>query len=362
MDIFVNGYWNKNLGDDLFLKIISEKFPNIKFHIILSQDNYKSLKGLPNVYPKYINLSALNKLINKLANITKLILPGSTQRNIINMSKNTDITVDLGGSIFQLPKKGMDSQYNIRKHFALNKYLVIGSNFGPYYHDFQLRKYKKIFKQAYNVSFRDKYSYELFKEIRQVNYYPDLIFSLNIKKYIEHCRKDYVLFSVIYPRSSNYYDLYFEWISKNIKKQIKLGHKIVLMSFCEREKDLLFVNKIYDSLESNIRRNVSIYNHEDIEKSLFIIANAQSVVASRFHAMILAWLFNKPVFVIGYSEKFKNVINDIAPSQAYVDIADLKLSTDLKFSNYPSNYFDQYVEKSKLHFSGLQKVILNNEK
>lgn len=41
MRIFTAGYFMNNLGDDLFLKILLEKYPNCKF-VIIAGHNYKN--------------------------------------------------------------------------------------------------------------------------------------------------------------------------------------------------------------------------------------------------------------------------------------------------------------------------------
>ena len=39
MKIFLNGYWNANLGDDLFLKVLSDYFNKDYFNIIINRNN-----------------------------------------------------------------------------------------------------------------------------------------------------------------------------------------------------------------------------------------------------------------------------------------------------------------------------------
>lgn len=41
MNILTSGYWNSNLGDDLFLKILSERYPSHNFFY------YFWLEGFP---------------------------------------------------------------------------------------------------------------------------------------------------------------------------------------------------------------------------------------------------------------------------------------------------------------------------
>lgn len=48
--ILVCAYFANNLGDDLFLKILIERYPNVKWELLTANRNYKKLfKDLKNV-------------------------------------------------------------------------------------------------------------------------------------------------------------------------------------------------------------------------------------------------------------------------------------------------------------------------
>ena len=57
---------------------------------------------------------------------------------------------------------------------------------------------------------------------------------------------------------------------------------------------------------------------------LKLIAGASRLISGRFHAMILGWLFHKPQLVVTYSNKTKNVIDDLYPEQFFVTTKTLK--------------------------------------
>ncbi|MDT2926290.1 polysaccharide pyruvyl transferase family protein [Lactococcus lactis] len=56
-----------------------------------------------------------------------------------------------------------------------------------------------------------------------------------------------------------------------------------------------------------------------MNKSLSKIAESEKIIATRFHAMILGWLFQKPTFVISYSQKTTQVIENSFNKQTFVD-------------------------------------------
>src|SRR5690606_25270580 len=65
------------------------------------------------------------------------------------------------------------------------------------------------------------------------------------------------------------------------------------------------------------------YYEHDIQAAIDIIRKSNSVIASRFHAMILGWVFNKSVFPLVYSKKMTNVMNDVGFNGEFSQITDI---------------------------------------
>src|SRR5699024_6862778 len=61
-----------------------------------------------------------------------------------------------------------------------------------------------------------------------------------------------------------------------------------------------------------------------IEQSLEIINGSSGMIATRFHSMILGWIFNKPVFPFVYSNKTLNVLNDLDYEGYYLAIENME--------------------------------------
>lgn len=331
MRIFVSGYWYKNLGDDLFLKVFCDHYSQHDIYIYKTRGS-DTVKNISNLHLINNKTSLLTKIMDYLNKKTNLVLPYSSSYSKFRSIKKNDIDIycELGGSIFILPNNGeMDSAFYERKYLQKKlkvekiPYFVVGSNFGPYYSKKQILNYTNFFNAIDGISFRDKFSYNLFNEnVKKIQYFPDVVANLKISEY--KLENEFVLISIINPskklHSSSMDSIYFEYICALVKKILAKNKNVVLMSFCEYEGDLEFAKKIKKSFNSD---KIMIYNYTNIYDALKTIAKAEKIIASRYHAMILAWLLRKPTFIISYSDKIINVINEYFPEQAYVKLNEI---------------------------------------
>ena len=152
-------YLNNNLGDDLFVKILTQRYKNHK-KVKLKIKNLKIISGI------------LFKIINKLL---KLFTNSRITIDKILINRSS-ITILLGGSMFI---EGESGEYQELK--GVNNYYIIGTNFGPHKTDLYLNKIKDIVKASKYTCFRDTKSYNLFeKECENTNVAPDIIFGLDV--------------------------------------------------------------------------------------------------------------------------------------------------------------------------------------
>lgn len=345
MKVFIKAYINKNLGDDIFIDMISRRYSNTKF-LIDSKARYFNNKNL-----EFYNKNIFKKIIGKILYYISL--------NTINyetlMSLKCDLSIFVGGSMFI--EKNSPLLPKLKKPLY-----IIGSNFGPYESLKYLKKQKKIFSQAEDICFRDKKSYELFKELPNVRYSTDIVFSYknsNIK--IKDNKK--VVFSIINcdfkekELGKNYREKYEETILNLINFFYQKKYKIVLMSFCKAQGD-------EDAIERIIKRckfNVNHYFYDgNIEEAINIIASSSIVVGTRFHANILGLLYGKSILPIAYSDKTINILNDLNYKGKILDIRNLdKFNTfiltddDLKYKIDIS----KQVKLAEKHFQKIDKIL-----
>ncbi|WHS05452.1 polysaccharide pyruvyl transferase family protein [Ligilactobacillus salivarius] len=350
--IFVQGYFEKNLGDDLFIYVLCHNYPQLEFTI--NTPNYE-------VFSHFHNLQNFEQkkgiLRRKLRNFFFI--------DDIRAAKNFAIYLELGGSIFILPANGtMGYNYKRRKIVSeiQKHYIVMGSNFGPYYSKKQLNGYKKFFNSIESVSFRDYESYEYFKDIDHVNYYPDVVLNLEVKDNQNNIKTDYVLFSIINSKifGEKVDKEYSNFICNQVKKEIKEGNTIVFMSFCEYEKDLTKGKELLQMLHQ-WKDKIILKNHTNIEKSLDVIRKAKKIVATRYHAMILGWLYRKPTFVIAYSKKTENEIKTYFPEQQYIKIQNIGNVSDISYTKINRKLLKKLKNDAKKHFECFERVVADIE-
>lgn len=371
MYIYVEGFWATNLGDDLFLKILCERYPEITFEVSMENrhtDPFKNVKNLRIISkPDYSNkfeevISKLSVMFNQLFHRRGFYIHN---RFFFKRTSRPDAYVEISGSIFMFKK-----DENIKRNFTYNRrkkivekdtrYFIIGSNFGPYYLKDQLEAYRTLFSQMDDICFRDNYSKELFSDLTNVRCEADVVLNLSVPKVSEN--GEYVLFSLINIESKSDPEMgeyrkkandYFNKVQTIILEYLKKKEKIVLFSFCEEQGDTGIANKLRDSLPKEKRNLVSVVTHKNIEDSLKIIAGAKKIIATRFHAMILGWVYQKPTFVISYNDKIVHTIGTLFPDQKYVSYLELK---SLSFETLEASFTTIASETlAKLKFSAAQQ-------
>lgn len=260
-----------------------------------------------------------------------------------------DQYIEIGGSIF-MQNDNWEQKFQRRKFISkhVKDYYIIGSNFGPFNSEKYLKSYFKLFNSTNKVSFRDHKSRKFFLDIDTINVSPDAILSLDTHESntYQESTTDYVLISVIDLKTKKasrsdelnmLADDYEHKIAEVVREYINIGKDVLLISFCDFEEDNLAIVRILNKLpeEEKASNKIKIFQHKKIEDSLNIIKNAKKIITTRFHGMILGWLYRIPTFVISYSEKTEVVIKELYSDQSYYDI---KNFTQLPFTDIEANF------------------------
>jgi colanic acid/amylovoran biosynthesis protein len=348
MNIFVFAFTKMNLGDDLFLKILLERYPNVNFHVKYSPEKLAT---------------ALNEFDNAF-----LVDKGPTEDTI----DNYDCITYIGGSIFMESKTSLNAHQNFYKNLlnlCENKnipFFYISPNFGP----FKTKKYYNTIKNNLNLStdvcFRDKYSYNLFKKLSNVRYATDAAFNYEFDK--SPPIKNSIGISVMDPDAKGYLhkyrDNYYTFLKNNIVNLIENNKTIYLFSFCNFQDDNEGCFKLMDIIPKKYHDNINIIDYNgDLDNFLRLYQKMEYVICGRFHSMILSVLFNHKYFVLPYSNKTTNVIKDLSLTKSFIPIQKIKKDIILELSQFKSNnkikrFF--IVKNSEKQFKALDKWILNN--
>lgn len=355
MRIYILGYFRYNLGDDLFLKILAERYPNIFFKTV-ALNGYHKLK-FPNV--KYIN-SKLERFVNTITLNKKSLV----RREV----RKSDFVTIIGGSMFiEIPS--FDYENNIYDEIKKKNYAILGSNFGPFYSQKFYEYFLRFFSKAKDICFRDYLSYEKFKELNNTRYASDIIFSLDKNIEIKEENKSAII-SVINCEKKGlkeYQETYENKIIELIRFLDSNGYTISLMSFCRKEGDEKAIRSIIKKL-SSIKLNKSIrkyYYRGEIESALKLLKKSSVIIGSRFHANIIGLVYGKTVIPIAYSDKTINAFKDMAFEGKIFDIRDEKNFNISSLTKKDLEYkFDCYKEcqNADSQFLYLDNIFNNNIK
>lgn len=321
--VLVLAYFAMNFGDDLFLKILFDRYPNVKWDLLTANRNYKKIfsnyKNV-NILYTYRDINIEENKYNLFFKINDLFFD----------YKKYNALVNIGGSIF---KQSPAWEMKLREREYLNskfkqknkKTYVIGANFGPFYNELFIDKYRQLIAEFDNICFWDHYSYNLFKELNNIRVAP-IILTLDIGE-SEQIAKS-VWFSLLDVDNieglEKYSQQYYEKMIELICIYLEKGYKVKLFSFCLNEGDLKINELIKSCIETKNHNDLVIVNYiENINEFLNEFKSCEVIIGTRFHSIILAFLFNQSVFPLIYSDKTYNMLKDMNMENNYCCIKDI---------------------------------------
>lgn len=349
--ILVIAYLEKNFGDDLFLKLLFERYSNVTWILDGNEKEYK------NIFEKYNNVHILKNYKNKIFS-----------KFGIGYFKY-DAVIYIGGSIFiqhNYWKRQLKQRKNVFRAFRNKPKFILGSNFGPFKETEFLEKYTNLLNECEDVCVRDTYSYELFNKLNNIRLAPDIVFQLSdrhLKK-----KKNSIGISLINLEGRSdleqYNKVYRAKIIELIENLIKNGKYITLFSFCEKEGDLEVIKYIANNIKTFYKKNIKILNYTgDIDNFLSEFESMENIIGTRFHSCILSQVFDQGLYPLIYSNKTYNMLHDIGLNNEYTyikDIENLDVNHVLNIINNNKISNKNIFEESERQFEVLDKYVFNN--
>ena len=330
LSVFLYGAWKSNLGDDLFLRAITHRYPDFTFHILVNRKYSGAYSGIGNLV-SHVRDGRVTRLLNNV--FRRLRKPDYI---FLKMAKLADAVIFLGGSLYQQEvnwKKLYDQRSRLRSLFGAA--FAIGNNFGPCTDPGMYELYKGFFRGMNDVCFRDRYSKDLFP-YDNVRSASDIVFGINSfcpdnnsSPADARLKTSYAVISVIdldcdsvSRKFKNVTTVKYErWIAGLVSALEQRGFAVVLMGFCGSEGDDVAIDRI---IRNNHFNNTVKFIHSNVDESLSVLRGAGLIVATRFHAMIIGWAFGKKVVPIVYGNKMRQVIKDSAFDGYCVDIEQIE--------------------------------------
>lgn len=313
-NVILYGVNSVNLGDDLFFKILFERYPSVNF-IMQAPSVYRE------IFREHKNCTILtNDDINKLC-LVRLFkfckLPESVAIHLYLFFKyKIELYLIIGGSLFMEGNSNMPQLlYKIKRLKLLIpnlKVAILGSNYGPARTD----KWKStVFDSllvADDICFRDEYSYGLFSDLPTVRIANDIVMHSERLDYKTKRKSVCINLRSVdkWPSLVSGKAQYLEQTRKIIDHFQKLGYSITLLSFCEKYGDEQILDQLYLSLEN--KRNIDKYYYRgNIDEAISVIKNSEFMLATRFHAIVLGLIYKCRVIPISYSIKSENMLKTL---------------------------------------------------
>lgn len=358
--IVLYGYYRHNLGDDIFFDMLFKRYPDVMFYIVFEPDYAEFFSRYPNVRFYDCTRPIVGK-INAFGQ--KFRKDNFFERLLIRLCNGA---MHIGGSIYQ-QVGNWQLVFDIRKERKLcgRKFFAISNNFGPHSTDSYRDMWAREFEKWTDICFRDRYSYNLFKDISTVRYAPDLLFGYPIEQ--KRSEKN-VAVSLIdafldgRPFEKSTAETYENRLFEMIKCFVSDGYTVSLLSFCEFEQDPAAANRIIASLPKETAKSVkSVVYRESIGEVVGEIEKSEYVIASRFHAMVLGYIAGKKVLPLCYSEKTSNVLTDLGLSDSPIMFEDIPNFTAEELisraNSITENRKNELCEMSKRQFAGFDKFV-----
>lgn len=376
----LRGYFEANLGDDLFLSIICNRYPNVRFYCCGEKRFKKHYSSITNL--KYIPYDTCYKrcvtlLLRIASRFSKQYLQGYYEtENYYNrrLEKSLKYNVLITGSGFVNNSNEydtLDNKYQLQEYYYNTKPFIIGCNFGPFYYEKYLNIYHELFSRARDICFRDSYSANLFSDLANVRFAPDIVFSFPVKKIYDKFKfpfDRYMLISVANLKKDSdeamcFYNDYITLIKNIIVERAKNGLYSVLLGFSEEQKDDVTISDITHEICLEYKNYMESYCYPavDINFVFELFYKADSVICTRYHSIILAMLFQKKLCAISYNEKAQHVLEDIDAKLRYLSLHELRRIKDKSIMEYYYSISPERLEKlvseSNDHFKRLDEYL-----
>ena len=281
--IHLTGYFDRNFGDDMMMKLVVRSIPEVTFLVDDTVDTW--ILSEPNV---------VRKDREACCHFPKLVVTGSGFMINTRAAFKTELLWFLKG---RHPGDyclgcNMEPLDNPAKRFLIRK---------------KLNKFKLI-------TCRDQASYRWLLQNTgkpEIHCLPDILFSLP-EEWLPRSDNPEMLGISLMHRFSDGKDCpYYRAMAEAADEWIrKTGKGVLLMAFDTGEEDDLFACRAVQALMQFPDR-AEIVAHTDGTEIPAAFARCEKIIGARFHSMVLALRMGIPFFPVIFRTKMRNLIHDL---------------------------------------------------
>jgi len=334
MKIQINGYFDRNFGDDMMIRTIASQLPEHDFYI---------------------------------ASAAEVFTPFATQNNIHRTDEelpDADAKALIIGAGFQI--SGMIPEiYALYEYFGRKrskkhpKTAIIGCSIGTFRDPLAKFLMADIIRQNSLITCRDRYSEEFLKKVAKrsaVKCHPDILFGLDDKLVLPKTGENCVGITLACPQSEML-ETYCERLSRLADRLTAAGKKVLLFCFdVGRENDIKIAKRITELCER--KELIETISHTDDGTSIMQgFSRCSFVVCTRFHSVVLSLVTKTPFAAVSYNPKTVNMLCDIGYTGKVYDINSFdpdEIFAYLTSGISPAVVPEDYSRKARLHSEDLK--------
>ena len=281
--IYLTGYFDRNFGDDMMMKLVVRSLPEITFLVNETVDI--PLLSEPNV---------MQKPYEVCRRFPKLVVTGSGFMINTKAAFKTELLWFLKGH--------RPGDY------------CLGCNMEPLddpIKQFLIRQKLNKFKL---ITCRDQVSYQwLLQNTRKpkIHCLPDILFSLPDEWIPKVKTSDKLGISMMHRAGDRENCAYYRAMAAIADEWIrKTGKSVLLMAFDTGKEDDLFACRAVQAL-MQFPDQTEIVAHTDGTEILTAFAHCEKIIGARFHSVVLALRMGIPIYPLIFREKVRNLLKDI---------------------------------------------------
>ena len=281
--IHLTGYFDRNFGDDMMMKLVVRSLPEITFVVADTADT--PLLAEPNV---------IQKPYKVCRSFPELVVTGSGFMINTKAALQTELL------------------WFLRGHHPGD--YCLGCNIEPLNSPIKRFLISRKLNQFQLLTCRDQASYDwLVQHTRkpEIHYFPDILFSLP-DEWLPAVKLQNKLGISMMHRAGDQADCaYYRAMAELADAWVrKTGKGVLLMAFDTGKEDDVFACRAVQKLMKFPDRT-KIVAHTDGTEIPEAFAQCEKVIAARFHATVLALRMGIPVYPLIFREKVRNLLKDI---------------------------------------------------
>lgn len=300
MDILLDAYLDRNLGDDLMIRHLAGNFPAHTFYL-KSPDK-------------------------------TMLMPFSDMLNIKQYEGGYyDLLIAVGGSMFEIGStKVIFNRYNttVREYARIKKQnkriLTIGCNIGRINRRLAYMTIRSQLSKSDLITVRDSYSAKILHGMNiNAKCFPDMLFGFNAEKKQQKSGLAISVYRDIRNPGNNFaaYKKYAEISDLFINNT---GEKVSILAFdCENENDLSAAHTVYSLMEKKQNAEIIAYTG-DYKPLLNAVSSSSSMISTRFHSLVFASLFGVPALPCIYNVKTEHFLEDMEFKGSKLNFSELE--------------------------------------